>query len=247
MIVAAGMSMLPEDRLSHALDLQARSYALLQWMAEAVRKGFIAFHTAHDYGTLPSAAEGWIRRHFDDLPVVARPEPDAIGDFARFFTTYLQGTFDLVSDPGKRLHSPDAHCFCPMCSWLIDAPNLRPRKSSAADRHRADRLEVAALRALAFDAGAMLDDDALLAFKAAPELREDIALFAYGRDLVESRLRGEIDGAAPLVLWRRFAWTRKGSPKKGFRLTAERILRSEHVLRERLLAQSREQENPPGS
>ena len=29
---------------------------------------------------------------------------------------------------GKRLYSPDAHCFCPLCSWLIDAPHLKTKK-----------------------------------------------------------------------------------------------------------------------
>ena len=37
-------------------------------------------------------------------------------------------------------------------------------------------------------------------------------------------------GPAVLVLWRGFAWTKEGSPKKGFKLTAEMIIDSEKRL-----------------
>lgn len=67
------------------------------------------------------------------------------------------------------------------------------------------------------------------------DLREDIGACAYGVDLL-SRLSGLKNGAASLVLWRSFAWTSQGSPKKGFKLSAEMILNAETALLERLQA-----------
>ena len=67
-----------------------------------------------------------------------------------------------------------------------------------------------------------------------PDLREPLGLCAYAGDLLQ-RLEGRAVGAASLALWRTFAWTAQGSPKKDFVLTAEEIMASQELLTKRLL------------
>jgi hypothetical protein len=49
---------------------------------------------------------------------------------------------------------------------------------------------------------------------------------AYAAALLR-RLEGSTDGPEVLALWRRFAWTRSGSPRKDFVLTADAVLQAE--------------------
>lgn len=206
--------MLEATAIEHAVDLQRRSYRLLRWMTAAIDRGFIRFDAAHDFASLPAAARVWLDRHHNDLPRDARPELDDIPAFANLYATYLEGSFDLAEAPGKQLYSRDHHCYCFMCSWLVDAPRLRPKKPDAHDKRRADKLQERAL--------------AQLGVGPSP-LREEVALVTYAFDLL-GRLQGHSEGAATLVLWRRFAWTPEGSPRKGFELTARAILDAEARL-----------------
>ena len=87
------------------------------------------FETAHDYSNLPEATEGWILGHFLHIPDNDRTPREALPGFSALVSTYWSNCFDLISNPGKQLYSPDAHCFCPMCSWLVDAPNLKTQEN----------------------------------------------------------------------------------------------------------------------
>lgn len=206
--------------------MQERSYRLLNWMADAVKKGFILFNTAHEYSSLPEATYDWILSHYMNIPENARVNKDDLEDFSAFFTTYLENSFDLIADPGKRLYSPNAHCFCPVCSWLIDAPNLKPKKLSGSDKRKARKMKIAAIQQLAANLEIVISDKAIENLVDAPSLREPLSLFAYAYDLL-SRIKGIASGPAVLALWRGFAWTKEGSPKKGFKLSAKMILDSE--------------------
>lgn len=53
---------------------------------------------------------------------------------------------------------------------------------------------------------------------------------AYARELL-LRLAGDPGDPAILALWREFAWTKTGAPKKGFRLDAQDILDAQEALR----------------
>ena len=64
-------------------------------------------------------------------------------------------------------------------------------------------------------------------------LREPVGLCAYTADLLE-RLKGRAFGAASLALWRSFAWTPQGSPKKGFVLSADEIMMAQDILAARV-------------
>lgn len=219
--------------LARALDLQERSYQLLVWMGEAIRRGFIRFNAAHAYATLPEAALAWLQSHYTDLPAKGRPSREDLVDFSNLFATYLESSFDLTHNPGQKRFSPDAHCFCPMCSWLVDIPHLTPKRLTAADKRRARDLQLDLVRALAARSSLLLPEGAGERIVDDPALREDLALATWARALL-GRIEGLSEGPAVLALWRRFAWTEQGSPKPSFRPTAEGVLAAERAIFARL-------------
>jgi hypothetical protein len=229
--------MLDPADMQRLVEMQHRSYRLLGWMAEAVTKKFVSFETAHDYSTLPEAAEAWISRHYLNIPENARPEREQLATFSAFFSTYVTNSFDLISNPGKRRYSPDAHCFCPMCSWLIDAPVLKPKKLTTADKRSAQKMRIQALKNLAAHHRLGVAEEQLQRLLDVRSQFEDASLVAYALDLLQ-REQGIANGPAVLALWRGFAWTESGSPKSGFRLTAKTISAAEARLVELLKCSS---------
>ena len=221
--------MLSEDAIVRAVNLQSRSYELLKWMADAVTRGFIRFNTAHDYATLPHAAEEWIHRHYQDIPLRARPEKEDIADFSKLFATYLENSFELRENPGKHLYSDGNHCFCPMCAWLRDAPRLVAKKVEKRDKRHAQKMKATTVDDLALEIGVALSADRVESILTNKELRAPLAMVTYAHDL-QNRLRGRAVGPATLVLWRQFAWTPDGAPRKNFTLNAEDVLENERVL-----------------
>ncbi len=229
--------MLNRTEIERVVDLQQRSYSLLRWMTDAVLEGFIRFDTAHNYGTFPEAAKEWILRHFNDIPARSRPDLKDIEAFSALFSTYLQNAFYLVKKPGKQLYSPQAHCFCPMCSWLIDAPNLKTKQPSSADKRRARRMKIATIKEALDKNRATLTDEQIEEIVNNRDLNESLSLLTYAHDLL-TRAKGKAVGPAALVLWRGFAWTQQGSPKKGFELSVASILESEKLVYESILKAS---------
>jgi hypothetical protein len=231
--------MLNSKEVSRAVEMQRHSYHLLQWMAKAVGEGFIQFQTAHNYSSLPEAAQEWVLRHYLNIPANARAAREDVPDFCRFFSTYLETSFELIEDPGQHMYSPHAHCFCPMCSWLVKAPHLKTKKLVPADKKRARKMMAGAVRHIAAEKRVDLTDgqaDAIV-----EELREDCALLAYAYELLK-RMKGISSGPAVLALWREFAWLKTGSPKHGYKLTAKAILASEQRLSDAVDAHSSKNE-----
>lgn len=221
--------MLNQPEMRRLVDMQHRSYLLLKWMSKAVSEGFVNFETAHDYSTLPEAAEGWILGHYLNIPDNARPSRDELPAFCAFFSTYLTNSFEFISNPGKQLYSPDAHCFCPMCSWLVDAPNLKTKKVQSTDKRRAHKMRVNALLNLAAEHRLSVSENDITELLDDRQTSEAADLLAYGCDLLQ-REKGIANGPAVLALWRGFAWNESGSPKHGFRLKAKLIVDAESRL-----------------
>jgi len=225
--------MLIKDEVENAVRLQACGYQLLKWLEKALRDGFITPEAAGTYATSEEAAYSWLDKHYLNLPDTARPERSDLRGFSNFFSTYLDCTFDLDAEPGKRLYSPDDHCFCPICSWMVRKPHLRPKKVSAGDKKVAERMKRTFLLQLAEARGISVTDEMLKHILQDPHFRESVGLCTYAADLLQ-RLKGIGFGAASLALWRTFAWTPQGSPKKGFVLTTDDIMIAQDVLAERL-------------
>lgn len=223
--------------VSRAVDLQKRSYELLKWVASAIKRGFISFNAAHAYSSLPSATEGWIERHYHNIPDDARPPLGDLKDFSGLFSTYLENSFELVSTSGERFYSPDNHCFCPWCSWMIDAPNLKTKSPTPKDKKRARKMMIDVIKRVAAENSVRLSEQKIESIVDDPNLREEIALCAYTDDLFR-RMKGFSVGPAALVLWRNFAWLPGGSPKKKFELTADLVLDAEKALTERVIPEA---------
>ncbi len=215
--------------MRRALDLQERSFRLLQWIDQALRKGALSIDGVHEAVTWSEAAQAWIERHHAALPARCRPGLGDLADFSRLVATALESSFELEAKPGQRLFSPGAHCFCPFCSWLVAAPHLRPKKLTARDKRRASVLEVDVVGALALELGVSLEPGEAERIAGAKALREAVALVAWARILLK-RLQGLSEGPATLALWRRFAWTEAGAPRKGFKLEAADVLAAEQSI-----------------
>ncbi|OYP30324.1 hypothetical protein [Rhodopirellula sp. MGV] len=219
--------------LQALIDLQQRSYRLLRWVADGVDRGFLSFSTAHRHSSLPGSAQEWLREHYQNIPENARPDPHEVERFCAFFTTYLTNSFDLHQAPGQRRYSPDAHCFCPMCSWLVDAPHLQTKKLSNRDKRRAHNLRITAIKHVAVDLGEPLEDQGIQSILDTRDGTVDASLIAYGFDL-RKRIKGIATGPAILSLWRSFAWHESGSPNPEFELQAEMFVQAELQVRHRL-------------
>lgn len=223
------IAMINQPEMRRLVDMQHRSYLLLNWMAKAVSEGFVNFETAHDYSTLPAAAEGWILGHYLNIPDDARPTREDLPAFCAFFATYLTNSFEFITNPGKQLYSPDAHCFCPMCSWLVDAPSLKTKKVQSTDKRRAHKMRLHVLLNLAAEYRLHVSENEIGELLNNRQTSEDASLLAYGYDLLQ-REKGIANGPAVVVLWRGFAWNESGSPKHGFRLRAKLIFEAEKRL-----------------
>lgn len=120
--------MLNERMLEEAVDIGDRAYRLLTWLNGAVESGFISLEHAGRYVGDQEAAEGWLAKHFHDLPENARPLAQVgpqLRRFANYFSTYLRSSFDLHEVPGTRFDlGGDPYCceWCGyQCPWRISS------------------------------------------------------------------------------------------------------------------------------
>jgi hypothetical protein len=122
---------------------------------------------------------------------------------------------------------------------LVDVSNLKARRPTARDKKRARNMMIDVIRRIAAENSVGLSKETTEAIADDPNLREELALCAYGSDLFR-RMHGVAVGAAALILWRNFAYLPSGAPKKKFELTADLILDAENAVRERVLSGARQ-------
>ncbi len=220
--------MLNREQLKLALTLQTQSYHLLKWLAGGVGKGFIPAPRAHEYGNLSDSALDWIQEHYLNLPEKARPQKEHLNEFAKFFSTYLSSSFDLVERPEMHLRSYDG-CWCPWCTYLVEAPRLQPKKLKKRDKEQALQLMRDRLNELAKEEQFVVRASRIESILENPECHLASAYSTYGSWLIK-RTRGLTAGKSILALWRKFAWTPQGSPKKNFTLELKSITDAEELL-----------------
>lgn len=217
------------DAIELALRHHRQSYQLLQWVNSVLSSDLVTFDQVHEAGSAADAAVQWISAHRKDIPPHLRPREEELYPFANFFSTYLLTSFDLKEDSCLRA----AYCRCELCTWLFAAPHLRTKKLTSGDKRRAADLKSRRIRQLAVGLDVELAAGAEDELLRDPDIARDAAYSTYGRELV-ARLDGRIEGPAVLALWREFAWTTQGSPRKDFRLKARDILGAEARLVDRL-------------
>ena len=116
---------------------------------------------------------------------------------------------------------------------MVQKQHLRPKTVRAGDKKVAERMKRRFILRLAADRHISISDQVLDDILRDPELRDPVGLCAYAADLLE-RLEGRAAGAASLALWRTFAWSPQGSPKKKFVLTTDAVMVAQDILAERL-------------
>lgn len=234
--------MIDKEELTRAVRLQQSTYRLLRWLESHIAEGRVSAKRAHEHTETPIAAADWISKLTPTLPADCRPgsdDPEELTAFANMFSSYLIDSYDFDDDsglwPGKTPHRPwsGGDCLCPVCFRLDSIRHLRPKQLTRHDKKRARKLKAQYLRQLALDAGESLSDKKANSIIDDPDLFEDVAMATYGEQLI-LRAAGHAEGPAVLALWREFAWTRTGAPKKGFKLDADIILKSEERVLERL-------------
>ena len=224
-----------DAEIERAVDLQERSYRLLQWLGEAVRRGFIRSEDAHAFTADLGSAAAWIRRHRSDLPADAQPAADDLEAFCRLFVGGLQDSLYLADDAAPSPPADNGRCGCRQCRYW-QAPVVRARHLRDGDRRRADRCMRASLDEFALSHERVLEDGQVAALMRETAVREALALHAYAEVLLQ-RVRGAGSAVGvPLALWRRFAWTETGMAKRGFRLQAAAIHAARQLLAQRIVA-----------
>jgi hypothetical protein len=217
--------MIAQSELEFALSVQERSYRLLQWLGDAVRKGFVPIVLAHDVAGAGAAAKHWLERQQGSLPVACRPTDQELDAFANFFGTYLETSFDL-DEKSKMRRVSTCGCYCPFCLRLVESRNLIPKSLDSHDKKRAAKLRLRRLEELSIESGLVFNEDRARSILGIESQRVDASMSAYAFALLE-RLRGFSDGPAVLALWRDFAWNRSGAPIHQFKLRANDILEAE--------------------
>lgn len=209
--------------IEKAVRLQRASYALLRALADPLDDRMLALGVGVRHGamTLEDAAYEWMGRNTNLVPA-SRVAPDERRAFANVFASYLETSFDLVESPGTQRYTHDG-CWCPLCSYVGQARHLQPKRVTDADKHRARQRQRDYLRDVARTLAAPASDAVLDALAAESDMREPLAMATYAGELVR-RMNGDPTGPEVLALWRRFAWTSTGAPKRGFDLDAAMLV-----------------------
>lgn len=223
------------QQVEKILQLQAKSYKLLLWVARTLKHGGLDFTKIHGAMSSSAVAEEWINRHFASIPPEARPEIDIVSEFSHLFASYLMTSFELVEQPGVVWRS-DHNCYCTMCRYLVAANHLKTRSIKKKHIKSAFSLKKLYLQTLADEAEIPLlvpEIEGLLSY---PNLAEDIATATYVRELMR-RAEFASQGEGVLVLWREIAWEGMGpvwrrKPKKNFELSTDKVLLAEKIILE---------------
>ena len=218
--------MLELRALERLLDLKERSYGLFLWLNESMKRGRRSFGHVSDSLSLPDAAYAWIRANIPEFPAKYRPDVEETEPFAHLFVSYLSTSFEVVDGA----HIPKCGgCWC--CGYWVAPRHLRVRNPGRAARNDARQLKLLYLRGLADELGIARTDAELADLL--PSFGPELAMATYVVEL-DRRSKFRSQGEGVLVLWREFAWTRSGSPRRNFRLTAKAVLEAERSVVARL-------------
>ncbi len=225
--------MLTREGVDELLDLQRRSYALLQWVNDRVQAGTLRVDAMHGSLDAASAAAEWLRRNAATLPTAARPPEGRLEMLSHLFASYLTTSFELRS-----VRRVSDGCPCGFCTWLVAVPHLRARTPSGEDRRLAKQLELDLLEELATEEGLALFREELQPLAGEEHaLARPLAMVTWVRELSRrAAFRGQ--GSPVLALWREFAW-KGGRPDREFELTTDAVLEAEESVRSALVSMAR--------
>lgn len=223
------------SELRHLVALQQKAYALLRWLGEQVDAGLAAPEGAHSDDPDPAAvaanARAWLHANLPRVPWQLRPRRDEGDVVGHLFASLLVTSHEVAEQ--RALRASPSGCRCPMCLRLVPGSHLIPRRTDRRDERRARALQFDHVARLAAALGVDLGDAAIDELLDDRGLQPALAMATWAEQL-SLRSRGEDEGTPVLVLWRRFVWTRAGSPEPTFVLDADLLLQAEHHLAARL-------------
>lgn len=228
--------MIWNETIENVISLHQKAYNLLLWVQGAMDSGWISPKSAHQNMSALQVTKDWLLKHYLNLPNAVRPDKDdqdEIDAFCNLFSAFLITSFDIDEQPGQRLYSEAAHCFCPMCSYMIQVSHLKPKKLTKKDKVRAKKLKLDALRQLCLDVDLEWQEDFIEFLAEDKDTCEETAIIAYSYELVR-RAKGVVEGPAVLALWREFAWNKSGGPKKKFNFGIKTVLKAKEKIVARL-------------
>lgn len=219
--------MFDRARITKAVELQEKSYALFQWLNERLKSGRLDLSKVHGAISMAQAAEDWIGRNVLSFPPACRPERKDIPAFASLFSSYLATSYQVATN---RVVS-ECGCYCEWCAYILSFRHLRVRTPSKKAYLMARNLKRIALRTLAEELKAPCIEDDFDAMVEESSIASDLSWVTYGQELIR-RLEFGSQGEGVLVLWREIAWDEKGRMRKRFRLSADAFLRAEARLKD---------------
>ncbi len=217
--------------MRNAVEIQQRTYLLLKWLNAAIERGFVSVGSVRKYVSDSTIAAEWLNEHYLNLPDECRPasrNPNDIVPYANMFCSYLLASFDIQEQPGER-YVPHDRRNSHACSPFATNPHLRPKKLTTEDKTRARKLKILYVKQLALSCGSRINDERAKEIVEDSGLKEAVSMATYGEQLIR-RTKGHVEGSAILALWREFAWNASGSPKKDFKLNAERACECEEAI-----------------
>ena len=215
--------MLDANELEKVVELQARSYALLQWVRDQMDAGTLDVSTVASATAFYPVAHAWIGRNLGSLPAHARPAEGDIEPFTHLFVSFLTTSFALPAPGTVRPTLAGRYA-----DWFKPASLLKARTPDKKAVASAAQMKDLTLTALAADVGIALAYEARVRLITDPATALDVSFVAYGRELIR-RSQFASQGEGVLVLWREIAWA-GGKPSKKFALTADRIREAQENL-----------------
>ena len=219
--------MLELHEVRRAIDLREISYQLLRWIGSSLETGAVSFNVAHEAMSAADAAEEWLRRHWNNIPLELRPLESDIFAFSMLFSSYLATSFELDGNP-RAIVASDCGCYCTWCSYLAAGPNLKTKKVGKKAKKDARQLKTVYLQQLASSYDLNISTAVIDPLIEREELSYDVSLTTYASELVR-RTKFASQGEGVLVLWREIAWA-NDVPRRKFSLDSQAIVDAEERI-----------------
>lgn len=186
------------EELRTAIDLQERTYGLLNWIRNRIKAGTLEFSERHTGLEDHQSARRWIERNLVSFPPEFRPASDEMEPFSRFFASFLTTSFEPAS---RSMLDTWPICECQFCALLVRAVDLKPRKLTRGARSAARGLKLERLAFLAREHSLAASAEGLEAFlEERPEADADLTEITYADHLVR-RTREPGRGEGVYRLW----------------------------------------------
>ena len=215
--------MFNQTEMEKIVALQAKSFALLQWVRTQVNAQTLDAALIENTTAFYPVALGWITRNLPSFPPETRPDFADLEPFAHLFVSFLSTSFVIpptqeADAPAKRVPEQWARYFVPPSRLRVRTPG---KKAGASAQQMKDLY----LTHLAEGLRVLLPYSEREDLATSAETARSVSLASYGRELIR-RSEFASSGEGVLVLWREFAWV-NGKLNKKFVLSAVEICNAE--------------------